>query len=354
MRTVPAQWPQRFEDAHQVIANYFGVLNCEQILLTPGCTSSLAVGVGDVQLVQGQRVLTSHWEHHALHRPLLKLAEAGIAHELIPPSSDGRSDDQRSAMDLDRLEDELRKGDVGLVALTAACNVTGELLPFEHVIEVAHRYGAMVLLDAAQVVGWMPLDLPSLGADIVAFGGHKGLQAPWGIGGLFLSERAQMNCLSATCSLPNPTNVGEVKPPRPGYCDVGSVDQIALAGLHAAIQWLQQTKPEESLRKARDQIQRFQQAVQSCAGVRIYGPLDPNRRMPSFAFSCSGASSGELAERLKQQEVIVGSGLQCAPLAHQMLETQDQGLVRVSVGVGQSDDEIDEAIDRVQRVLRAA
>ncbi len=203
MTTAPAHWPDRFEKAHQAIAEYFGVSNSEQILLTPGCTSALAVGIGDTLSASGGRVLTSQWEHHALHRPVLKLAAAGAQVEYIPPEGSKQPYRHVSPIDLNWLERALAMRDVGLVAITAACNVTGELMPYDEVIQMAHRYGSMVLVDAAQIVGWQDLDLPRLGADVVAFGGHKGLQAPWGIGGLYLSDRARMECTSAQCDLPS-------------------------------------------------------------------------------------------------------------------------------------------------------
>ena len=178
MSVAPAKWPQRFDEAHQAIAEFLGVSRREQVLLTPGCTSALAVGIGDALIPSGKRVLTSRWEHHAVHRPLLKLASTGVRVEHIPPKRNELTHGQVSSIDLDWLERALSDQDVGLVAITAACNVTGELLPYEDVIRMAHHYGAMVLIDAAQIVGWLKLDLPQLGADMVAFGGHKGLQGP--------------------------------------------------------------------------------------------------------------------------------------------------------------------------------
>ena len=86
MSIAPAEWPQRFDEAHQAIAEFFGVSRREQILITPGCTSALAVGIGDALIPSGKRVLTSRWEHHALHRPLLKLASTGVRVEHIPPN----------------------------------------------------------------------------------------------------------------------------------------------------------------------------------------------------------------------------------------------------------------------------
>ena len=72
-------WGERFEQAHRSIAEFFGISDPEQLLLTPGCTSSLAVGIGDMDLAGRSRVLTSVWEHHAMHRPLLKLQPNGAA-----------------------------------------------------------------------------------------------------------------------------------------------------------------------------------------------------------------------------------------------------------------------------------
>lgn len=344
----PAEWPQRFAEAHQEIADFFGVARPEQLLLTPGCTSALAIAIGDVILPPGKRVLTSRWEHHALHRPLQRLpsTDGGPHVEYIPAKRDGTTPQQVRSIDLDWLEQTLSHENVGLVAITAACNVTGETLPYTDVIRLAHRHGALVLIDAAQVVGWLPLDLPKLGADIVAFGGHKGLQGPWGIGGLYLSDDVPLECFSANCALPVAGDNNHRPSLRPGYCDVGSVDQFALAGLRAAVHQLRQHDLPGQLSKARQQIQQLRLAVDSFSGVQIYGAFPDG--MPSLAFMVAGRSSTDLAALLAEHGLIVGSGLQCAALAHETLGTLDSGLVRLSVGVGQPDEQIDEAASRIQ------
>ena len=71
MSVSPANWPLRFEQAHHALAEYFGVRQPEHILLTPGCTSAIATGIGDALIPNNKRVLTSRWEHHSLHRPLI-------------------------------------------------------------------------------------------------------------------------------------------------------------------------------------------------------------------------------------------------------------------------------------------
>ena len=338
MNSSPKRWSDRFEQAHSEIAEFFGIGDPAQLLITPGCTSSIAVGLGDIDLEGRRRVLTSTWEHHAMHRPLLQLREAGIAVDYIPP-------DSTSALDLDQLEHRLAKGDVGLVAITASANVTGDVLPYQTAIELAHQYDAQVFIDAAQVVGWLDLDLIALGADVVAFGGHKGLQGPWGIGGLYFSADARTKC-AARSGNPSPAD----KSQRPGYCDVGSVDQVALAGLHAAIRWLKASHRAHNLAQARKQIAYIESALND-AGARCIGIHDPGGRMPTVAFSAGSKTSSEFAATLRAEGVIVGSGHQCAPLAHSHLGTEAEGLVRVSVGPLQDANEIRTATETICRLL---
>ncbi|MFT4585821.1 MAG: cysteine desulfurase/selenocysteine lyase [Gammaproteobacteria bacterium] len=330
----PSQWGEHFEQARHTTAEFFGLRDPEQLLLTPGCTSSLAVAIGDIDLGGRSRVLTSVWEHHAMHRPLLKLERSGVTVGYVPSSD-------TSPLDLNQVEHQLSKGDVGLIAITAAANVTGDLLPFEEVIELAHRHDAQVLLDAAQVVGWLDLDFSALGADLIAFGGHKGLQGPWGIGGLYVADGARMNCSSAACELPQTD-----RKLRPGYCDVGSVDQVALAGLHAAIGWLKRIDRSVHIGRAREQIGQMETALKD-AGARCSRIYEPSRRMPTLAFSVNDRPSAEIAASLRALGLVVGSGLQCSPLAHQTMGTESEGLVRISVGMGQNADGIQAAIEAI-------
>ena len=157
-----------------------------------------------------------------------------------------------------------------------------------------------------------------------------------------------MECATATCEMPVAGD-SESHPPRPGYCDVGSVDQLALAGLHAAIRMLRRQDMEANLARARKQIQRICETLQRIERLQIFGA--PDAGVPSLAVQFSGLSSGEVAAQLARHGLVVGSGIHCAPLAHEMLGTLDSGLVRLSVGVGQSDAEIDESMDRLRLAL---
>lgn len=341
----PSDWADQLELAHRQIASFFHVATPDQLLLTPGCTSALSIAVADHFWNAGDRVLASSFEHHALHRPLVKLSDYGVDVEILPHLD-------HEPIILEELESALRKGSVELVALVAACNVTGVLLPYDEVISLAHAYGAKVLIDAAQIAGWWDLDLPALGADLVAFAGHKGLQAPWGIGGLYVAPEIKMNSPAAVCELTYDKLSGKPKqaPAKPGYCDVGSVDRSALTGLAAAAQWLSHVERSDRLTRSRQLTQRLYDAAAEMNGTTLVCPSDMTARMPTVAMTFSNLRSSDAAAQLAGHGIFVAGGMQCAPLAHKSLGTAPDGVVRLSAGPNTTEDDVARAIEALERV----
>ena len=339
LESYPADWNEDFRRHHQAICDFFHISDCDQLLLTPGCTSALAVGIEDQPWKAGDRALTSCFEHHALRRPLEKLSQYGIKLDTIPASDE-------ELVDLTLLEQQLSRGDVRLVAMTAACNVTGELLPLDEVLDLCRSYKVTTLIDAAQIVGWWDLDIPAMGADFVAFGAHKGMQAPWGIGGLYLAPNVQMECLSATCDLAQRESISV-----PSYCDVGSVDRIALSGWAAAANWLKHPSQINRLATARGHSEALRNTLANVQGIELIGTSNWERRLPVVAFRVGNNSSTEVSRKLAERGVIAGSGFQCAPLAHQTLGTEATGLVRLSAGPTTTAKEVEAASEILVEVL---
>jgi selenocysteine lyase/cysteine desulfurase len=125
----------------------------------------------------------------------------------------------------------------------------------------------------------------------------------------------------------------------PGACDAGSVDLAALAGLAAAMDWLEEPAQADRLAVARDRVERIARALERRPGVRLHGVRDPARRLPTIAFTVAGRASADVAAHFRRHGVLVASGLQCAPRAHEALGTAPDGVVRVSAGslVGEAD-----------------
>lgn len=323
----PTEWAARFDRDLGAVAAALSV-EPSRLLPTPGCTSALALALADLPWEPGDRLLVSSMEHHGLMRPAELLGRRGVEVVRIPPAGD-------RPLDLEVLRSELRRG-ARCVALSHAVNVTGALLPVAEVLELARD--AVVLVDAAQTAGWLPLPA----ADLVAFAGHKGPHAPWGIGGLVARPGLAMVTPAAVCTL----DAGPVCAPMPGYCDAGSVDRAALAGLAAGLGWM--GTRTDALARARDQVAALETVLRE-KGARVHGPPGAER-MPTVAFTADRPVA-ELGQALAAAEVIVSAGLQCSPIAHETLGTAPGGVVRLSVGPLVPDAAIDAAAETLRALL---
>lgn len=341
MHLDPASWPTMFQSAHQTVADFFHV-DRSRLLLTPSCTAALNIAVMDHLWQRGDRVVTSNYEHHALHRNLVKLSEVGVEVATLPRGNN-------ALIDLEALQAELKMGRVRLLALTAACNVTGQLLPISEAIELAHEFGALVLIDGAQIAGWWDLDVTQLGADLFTFAGHKGPQAPWGIGGLFVSPDVSMNCPAAACERPEsgkPTQCAVM----PGYCDAGSVNLAALAGLSAGCRWLSEPEQQDRLQDARYLTGVFAEAVRHFPGVVLHDDVPIEEKVPTVAITIDNELSVDVAAKLREHGLITSGGFQCAPRAHHALDTDRTGAIRFSFGPQNQGCEVEQALELLRLI----
>lgn len=347
MQQDPMQWPEMFATARRSIVDFFQISDASRLLLTPTCTTALSIAVEDQVWNPGDVVLTSSFEHHALHRPLFKLIDRGVDLEVLPRT-------ESEPFILEKLEARLKSGKVKMVAISAASNVTGELLPVAETIRLAHQYNALVLIDGAQTTGWDDLDLPALGADLYCFAGHKGPHAPWGIGGLYVANDVCMNSLSSQCEVNGANNESKWHScsELPNYCDSGSANIWAMVGMAAATQWLNQPEQENRLARCRELASQLYEGLSELEGVSVYGPKNSERRMPTVAISCRQMKPGELGSLLRREGIITSYGLQCAPLAHRNLGTGPYGVVRFSCGPSNHQLEIERCIGAVKSILR--
>mmetsp|Transcript_31860 Transcript_31860/g.101497 ORF Transcript_31860/g.101497 Transcript_31860/m.101497 type:complete len:361 (+) Transcript_31860:3-1085(+) len=217
-----------YADAHSTIATFFGLPSPSRLVLTTSCTGALQVAINDLKFAAGDIVITSGFEHHALSRAVSRLAwDRGIEHVVCPPDEISDEGTGGGPLDLDFLEKALEAGEgkVRLVAITGASNVTGEVMPIERVVELAHAKGALVLLDAAQVAGLIPLHVAELGVDIFVLAGHKAALGPLGIGAFWAAPHVTFVCPAATCEMASKVGSGGIGPSTfPSFCDVGSVN----------------------------------------------------------------------------------------------------------------------------------
>ena len=304
----PSDNAARYREGHEAVRRFFGVPDAaaERLLLAPSCTSALGVALGDLQLERGDVVITSSLEHHALARPVQKLVwERGVVHAQAPYAPG-------APIDLDYVEATLRAGRVRLVAVTGASNVTGERLPIEALAELAHAHGALLLLDAAQLAGLLPLDVAALGVDLLTFAGHKAMLGPFGVGGLWAAPHVPFVCPAATCEVRTEAGAGP-RAPFPGFCDLGSVDLPALA-------------------------RRLLAACRERERCRVLGGDGP--RTATVSFTLDHITLDDAQRHFRERGVVLRAGTHCAPMALEALGAPE-GCVRVSFGPHNRDEDVD-------------
>lgn len=331
----PRENARIYESAHAEVARFFEIESPDRLRLAPSCTSALAVVLGDLVWEAGDVVLTSSLEHHALARPIQKLVwERGVEH-VAAPYRPGEP------VDLAAVAATLREKRVKLVAVTGASNITGELLPIAELAELAHAHGAWLLLDAAQAAGVVPVSVADLGVDLLVFAGHKGLLGPLGIGGFWAAPHVEFVCPSATCE------VGGDRGGRfPGFCDVGSVNLPAAAGLAAAMRWLGQRS--DAQREAPLELAR--QLWAACADrpqCRLLGGTGP--RTATVSMTIDGLPLDQAEAHFARRNVVVRAGQHCAPMALEVLGAES-GCLRVSFGPSGGDDDLAAVLAAIDEV----
>ena len=327
--------------AHTETCRAFGIEQPDRLLLTGSCTAALALLIGDLPLHEGDVVLSSALEHHALSRPLQQWVRTrGIVHELAPyvPGA---------PLDLDFVRDRLQQGRVRLIAVTAASNVTGELLPIEALAQLAREHDVPLLLDAAQTACVMPLDLRTLPVDMLVFAGHKGPLAPHGIGGLWAAPHVVLQSPAAVCEV-----TPDASRPRgplpcasfPGACDVGSANLVAAAGLAAALRWRREQR-DDLFEHPRALARRLRGALRQQLGCRVFGGESaPSTATVSFCIDALPLARAEA--HFAQRGIAVRAGQHCAPLALQAIGAPE-GTIRVSFGPFNRDSDVDAIVDAV-------
>ena len=221
-----------FETRQQLCALFHGE-DARCVVFTPNITTSLNILLKGF-LHPGDHVLVSSMEHNAVMRPLRQLEAIGVSFSRIPCRTDG-------TLVPNSMENLLREN-TKLVLCLHASNVCGTLLPVDEIGAFCHRHGLRFFLDSAQTAGVFPIDMQQSHIDAVAFTGHKSLMGPQGTGGIILREdlAGLLTPLLAggTGSMSHTEFMPDFLPDR---LEPGTMNLPGLAGLHAALGFLQET-----------------------------------------------------------------------------------------------------------------
>jgi selenocysteine lyase/cysteine desulfurase len=267
-------------------------------------------------------------EHNSVLRPLNALAEqVDLVPRIIP--CDGRT----GLVDLDDVRRAITER-TRLIACQHASNVTGTLQPIAEVAAIAREAGVPCLIDAAQSAGHVVLDVQTLGADFVAFPGHKGLLGPLGTGVLYVRPGAEDRLPTMKEGGTGTISEQPVQPATmPDKYEIGSHNAVGLAGLSAGVAWLLDQGLERVVAHDRQLCRLFLELAGGIEYLTVYGPRELDDRIGVFSVNVAHQSPGELAAALEDDfGILTRSGVHCAPLAHQTIGTFPAGTCRFSFG----------------------
>ena len=315
-------------DCRRRVARLIHAADARNIVFTLNCTEALNLAIKGL-LQPGDHVVTSAMDHNSVLRPLAALqTQRGITVTYV------RADAVTGLVDpADMLSAVTPR--TRLVALAHASNVTGTLQDVGSVGRELRKRGVPFLVDAAQTLGHLPIDVADLGIDLLAAPGHKGLMGPLGTGFLYIRPGLE-NQMSPLVE--GGTGSVSEEPTQPTFMpdrfESGSHNAIGLAGLAAALRWIE-SRTVASLREHDLALsKRFLDDIAGREGVTLFGPTDPRNRVSVFAIRVAGFDPAELSAALDADFGILSrSGIQCAPLAHETIGTlTTSGTTRLSFG----------------------
>ena len=299
------------EGSRATIARFINARSTREVLFTKNATEAInlfAKTWGRANLAQGDAVVISEMEHHANIVPWHMLAaEQGIELRWIPVDDDGQLD----LAELDVLLDGAR-----LLSITAMSNVLGTLTPVEHLAEAAHRAGALMMLDASQLVPHCGVDVAATGADVIAFTGHKML-GPMGIGVLWGREELLDEMppfLGGGEMILNVTKEGFTTNDLPWKFEAGTPPVAEAVGLAAAIEYLEGVGMA-NIRSHEVSLTAYTlRTLSECLGddIDIHGPTEPAARGGVLSFSLRDVHPHDVAQVLDQENIYVRAGHHCA------------------------------------------
>lgn len=327
-----------YESVREKVRHLLHASDARQIVFTSGATAGInlvAQGFAADLLTPGDAILISAMEHHANLIPWQQVCQQKQARLLVIPVSPA------GVLDLEAMEHQLEQeaGRVKMLAVTHISNTLGTVNPIREIIELAHRHGARVLIDAAQSVSTHQLDVQALELDFLVFSGHK-MFGPTGTGILY----GKPEWLEAM----RPVQFGggmirdvqfekTVFAPPPQRFEAGTPNLAGIAGLGAAVDWIQETGQEVLARHATQLLDLATDLLPTIPGLRIIGQAPEKSGILSFVFD--DIHPHDMATFLDRQHICVRAGHHCTQPLMDFLEIP--GTVRASFSIYNTPEEIE-------------
>ena len=329
--------------ARMALTRFIGGDDPMNLIFTLNCTDSLNMAIFGLA-EKGDHVITTAIEHNSVLRPLKTLEAQGVIELTIV------SADSKGLVDPKDIEKAI-KPHTKFCVTTMMSNLIGSLVDFREIGKILKEKNIYYILDAAQGLGYMPLNLKEDPIDILCFPGHKGLFGPMGTGGMYLNNK-EINLrpyrIGGTGSFSLDLTQPEIMPDR---FESGTENGPGLVALGAGVEFIE-SEGLEKIKAHEDTLKnKLIQGLQELEEVILYGPLD-ERQGPVVTMNLKGKDSSEVASQLNEKGIGVRAGFHCAPLSHKTIGTMELGAVRFSPSYFNTEEEVDQVLQAVKEIIK--
>lgn len=323
--------------ARKAVENLVGA---DDVIFTYNCTDALNTAIFG-SFGRGGHVVTTTFEHNSVLRPLNELVKRGGSFTVVQPDSHGVIDPR----DIERAI----RPDTYLIAVNNVSNVSGVVAPVTRIGNIARRHGILYLIDGAQSVGYLDINMKEAGCDYLCIAPHKGLHAPQGIGCLCVRNGAPLKPLrfggtgTASVSIDQPHDIPE------GF-ESGTLPVQSLYALIAAVNHNIKL-PHGTKRNLAEIGEMLRTELSKIRGVKLYGKYNI---LPSIVcFNIENTDAATVGDILNEQyDIAVRCGLHCAPLCHKYYGTLNTGAVRASLSYDNTADEAEFFIKAIAEIAK--
>ncbi|MGQ9788264.1 MAG: cysteine desulfurase, partial [Candidatus Hadarchaeaceae archaeon] len=336
---------EEFEATREKVARVIGA-KPNEIIFTKNTTEAINIVARGLNLKSGDKVVTSLFEHHSNLLPWQRLEkQRGVKLEVVGSSEECLLDSAEFEATVDQK--------TCLIAIHHVSNAIGSIQPVEEIGKLARDNEVLFLVDAAQSVGHMPVDVRRIGCDFLAAPGHKGLLGPQGTGFLYVSEDriSELEPLLTGGGIVEDVELHSSKlvdPPQ--RFDAGTPNIPGIIGLGRACEYVMDIGIDKIAERERKLTERMLEIGKN-RRVKVYGPKDLERRGGVVSFNISGLSHHEVASMLDElAKIAVRSGHHCAQPALRHLRVN--GTARASVHYFNLESEIEKFVEVVRQIAR--
>lgn len=329
-------------ETREALAELFRVADSSRFVITHSATEALNLAVKGL-LRQGDHVVTTSMEHNSLARPLYSAECSGVNVSWVAGDDNGH-------VSAESIISALRP-DTKAVAMTHCSNVTGAVNPVGEIGAILKDRGVLLLVDASQSAGSIPIDIAAMHIDLFAAPGHKGLYGPQGTGLLYIAPEVSLEplLLGGTVS-----GSSELVPPLelPERFESGTLNINGIAGLKAGLDFIAAKGVAAIQEHEAALVRQLIEGLAAIGGVRVINRDLTATRGAVVSFTLSDRDPSSIGYLLDSQfDIAVRTGLHCAPLAHKTIGTFPAGTVRVSPGIFNSKEDIAALLEALQKIV---